>query len=43
MGFKSVLKKFNGCLREVSKLLQEFFKEVFRVHQGRLSGVPRDL
>ena len=30
-------------LREVSKLLQEFFKEVFRVFHRRLSGCPRYL
>ena len=43
MGFNSVEKKFNECLREVSMLLQDFFKEVFRVFQGGLSGFPRDL
>ena len=36
-------KKFNGYLREVSKMFQGFFKEVLRVFQGRLSGVPRTL
>ena len=43
MGFYSVQKKFNGCLSEVLKLFQEFFKEVLRGFQGRLSDVLRDL
>ena len=43
MGFNSVEKKFNGCLTEVSMLLQECFKEIFRVFQGRFRCVPRDL
>ena len=36
-------KKFNGFLREVSKVFQGIYKEVFRVFQGRLRGVQRDL
>ena len=36
-------KKFNRCLREVLMVFQGFFKEVFRVLQGRLRGVPRDI
>ena len=37
----SFSRKFNGCLREVLKLFQEFFKEVLWVFQGRLSGALR--
>ena len=34
MGFKGVLKKFNGCLRKS-------FKDVSRMSQGSFKGVPR--
>ena len=33
-------KGLKGCFKEVSMLLQEFFKDVFWVFQGRLSGFP---
>ena len=42
MGFKGVQEKFNGGLRKVSKVFQGCSKEVLRVLQGRLRGVPKD-
>ena len=42
MGFKGVLKKFNGCLRKDSKVFQGYFKEVLRMLQGRLRDILRD-
>ena len=38
MGFKGVYKKLNGCLRKVSKAFEGCFKEVLRLLQERLKG-----
>ena len=36
MGFKGVYKKFNECLKKVSKVYQGCFKDVLKVFQKRL-------
>ena len=37
------LKKFSGCLREVTKVFQGCFKVVLRVFQGRLRVDSREV
>ena len=43
MGFKGVEKKFNECLRRVSKMVHGCCKDFLRLVQGRWIGVPLDL
>ena len=43
MHFKGDSRKFQRCLRKVSKVFKGCFKEVLRVSQVRFWGAPRDL
>ena len=43
MGFKGVYKKFNGCLKKVSKLFQGSFKGVPTKIEGCSQIPPREL
>ena len=42
-GFQRCEKKFNDCLREVSKMFYGCFEKVFREFQGTWRGVLGDL